>query len=111
MEDKDVRKIQIGDSSGYKVEVTIWGKKSDFNFDENIVYGFKCLKVNNYKGKTLNLGDESQIIELDDKEAMNEKMECNEFQNNFKVLPMEKIEENSKEIHPIKSLVGIMKLK
>ena len=110
MEDKDVRKIQIGDSSGYKVEVTIWGKKSDFNFDVNIVYGFKCLKVNNYKGKSLNLGDESQILELDDKEAMNEKMECANFDGDFKVLPIEKIEENSSQIIPIKSIKEITDL-
>jgi replication factor A1 len=110
MEDKDVRRIQIGDSSGYRIEVTIWGKKSDFNFDTNIVYGFKCLKVNNYKGKALNLGDESQIIELDDKDAMNEKMECNEFADNFKFLPMDKIEESAAQIYPVKSIKEVMDL-
>ena len=110
MDEKEVRRIQIGDSSGYKVEVTIWGKKSDFNFDLNTVYGFKTLKVNDYKGKTLNMGDESQIVELDDKEAMNEKMECSSFEGNFKVLPMEKIEENSSQLFPIKSIKEITDL-
>ena len=110
MEDKDVRRIQIGDSSGYKIEVTIWGKKSDFNFDTNTVYGFKCLKVNNYKGKALNLGDESQILELDDKEAMNEKMECTEFADNFKILPIDRIEESNSQVFPIKSIKEIMDL-
>jgi len=107
MEERDVRKIFIGDSSGYKCEVAIWGKKADMMLDSNIVYGFKSLKVNNYKGKSLNLGDESQIIELDDKEAMNEKMECANFDGNFKVLPIEKIEENNSQMIPIKSIKEI----
>jgi replication factor A1 len=109
-EEREVRKIQIGDSTGYKVEVTIWGKKSDFNFDLNTVYGFKALKVNDYKGKTLNMGDESQIVELDDKDAMNEKMECGSFDGNFKVLPIERIEENSGQMYPIKSIKEITDL-
>lgn len=107
MDEREVRKIHIGDSSGYKVEVTIWGKKSDFAFDVNTVYGFKCLKVNNYKGKTLNLGDESQIVELDDKEAMSEKMICADYQGNFKNLPIDKIEENNAQVIPIKSIKEI----
>ena len=68
------------------------------------------MKVNNYKGKALNLGDESQIIELDDKEAMNEKMECTEFADNFKILPIDKIEESTAQIFPIKSIKEIMDL-
>lgn len=110
MEEREVRKIQLGDSTGYKVEMTIWGKKSEFNFDTNIVYGFKCLKVNNYKGKSLNMGEESSIIELDDKEAMTEKMECTNFEGNFKNLPIEKIEETMAQIFPIKSIKEIIDL-
>lgn len=109
-EERDVRKIQIGDSTGYKVEVSIWGAKSDYNFDTNTVYGFKCLKVNNYKGKSLNLGDESQIMELDDKEAMNEKMECSNLDGNFKPLPVEKMDQGLETIYPVKSIKEIIEM-
>ena len=63
---KDKRDIVLIDNSedgGVKVCVTLWGVSAKYVFQPGSVVAFKGLRVTNYKGITLNGGDNTQVFD------------------------------------------------
>jgi len=83
-DERNMRKIILADDSGYKIEATIWGKLCQMTINEGTVYAFKSLKLGEYnKSKNLSIGDDSGIIEQDNKEALDLQLFCNEQDQDF----------------------------
>lgn len=81
---RDMRKIYLADDTGHKIEATIWGKLCQMTINEGTVYAFKNLKLGEYnRNKNLTIGDDSSIIEQDNKEALDMQLFCSQ-QKEFK---------------------------
>jgi len=77
-EDKNLKKIMIGDDSGFKIEAVIWGKNCEREYNEKSVYALGKLRVGEYQNiKTLSITEASTIIEqIDSQEALNLRLSC-----------------------------------
>lgn len=113
-DERDLRKMTIADDSGYKIELAIWGKGVNSDFEEGKVYAFKGLKVSEFKGeKNLTFGDNSVLLEdFNSKEMMDVQISCESINNeNFRSLPMNLDDEssyhNAQNKIPIKTLKDI----
>lgn len=53
------RTIQIGDESGLKISITLWGGLTNmFDLQVGQILGIKCARVSDFGGKSLNCGDD-----------------------------------------------------
>lgn len=96
-DDREMRKLQLADESGYKIEATIWGKLCQMPLNEGSVYAFKNLKLSEYNRlKNLTIGDDSTILEQDNKEAVDLQLQCSQLdKEKFKDVPNSLGEENN----------------
>jgi len=57
------RNVQIGDESGLKIQLTLWGNLANqFDLQVGQVLAVKNAKVSDFGGKSLNSGDDSSLI-------------------------------------------------
>jgi replication factor A1 len=63
---KQRKNIQLGDESGLKIQVALWGNlASMFDLQVGQVLAIKNAKVSDYGGKSLNSGDDSSQIYIE----------------------------------------------
>ncbi len=63
---KQRRNIQLGDESGLKIQVALWGNlASMFDLQIGQVLAVKNAKVSDYGGKSLNSGDDSSLMYIE----------------------------------------------
>ena len=89
-EDRQLKKITVGDDSQFKIEVAIWGKNVDYHFNKGDIYCFKNIRITEFKGRNLTLGDDSSILNdatTATKDAVDIKFTCDGFNGEFKPIP------------------------
>jgi replication factor A1 len=71
-----IRRIEIGDSSGFKVELTLWGKFAENSVELKKIYAFQNVKTNEFNGsKRIGTIESTRIIE-----------QLNNYQNEVDIL-------------------------
>ena len=87
-----IRRIEIGDSSGFKVELTLWGKFAENSVELKKIYAFQNVKTNEFNGsKRIGTIESTRIIE-----------QLNNYQNEIDIL-YNYINENNGEFKEIVS--------
>ena len=62
---KDKRTVTISDDTGVSVQATFWGEIAHTNIAEGTIVAIKGAKVSDYGGKSLNLGNDHSVIEME----------------------------------------------
>lgn len=57
-----IRRIRIGDASGYKIEMTLWRQLSEIHIEPNTMILIRNIKVGEYNGKNLSSTESTEII-------------------------------------------------
>lgn len=60
------RNVQIGDESGLKIQVALWGNLANlFDLQVGQVLAVKNAKVSDFGGKSLNSGDDHSLLYIE----------------------------------------------
>lgn len=60
-EEMQMRKVIIGDASGFKCELTLWKEKSNIEIEPKQILLMQCVKVGDFNGRNLSAIDDTKI--------------------------------------------------
>ena len=59
---QQIRRLRLGDVSGYKIEITLWRQLSEIHIEPNTMILLRNVRVGEYNGKNLSTVDGTEII-------------------------------------------------
>lgn len=85
--EQNVRRIKLGDASGYKIEVTLWRQFAEYDLHENDIIVVKSARIGDYNGRNLGSVDTTELIVNPNIPEVNELREYLMQGNIWKPLP------------------------